>query len=43
MVLNIMGIVSIPLNKLIHIPEVKKKIPKEEIIKAWEEVKNYVC
>jgi twinkle protein len=35
--------VSIPLNKLIHIPEVKKKTPEKEIIKAWEQVKDYIC
>ena len=40
---SVQGLVSIPLNKLIHIPEVKKKIPKEEIIKAWEQIKDYVC
>ena len=40
---SIQGMVSIPLNKLIHIPEVKKKISKKEIIKAWEQVKDYIC
>ena len=40
---SVQGMVSIPLNKLIHIPEVKKKTTKEEIIKAWEQVKDYIC
>ena len=40
---SLQGLVSIPLNKLIHIPEVKKKTSEEEIIKAWEEVKDNVC
>ena len=40
---SIQGLVSIPLNKLIHIPEIKKKTSEEEIIKSWEQVKDYVC
>ena len=40
---SLQGLVSVPLNKLIHIPEVKKKTSEEEIIKAWEEVKDNVC
>ena len=40
---SLQGLVSVPLNKVIHIPEVKKKTSEEEIIKAWEEVKDNVC
>jgi twinkle protein len=40
---SLQGLVSIPLNKLIHIPEVKKNTSEEEIIKAWKEVKDNVC
>ena len=40
---SLQGLVSISLNKLIHIPEIKKKTSKEEIIKSWEQVKDYVC
>ena len=40
---SLQGLVSVPLNKLIHIPEVKKKTSEEEIIKAWEEVKDNGC
>ena len=40
---SIRGIVSVPLNKLLHIPEVRKKTSDEEILKAWDKVKNYVA
>ena len=40
---SVRGIVSVGLNKLIHIPEVKKNIPEEEIIKEWKKIKDYIC
>ena len=40
---SIRGIVSVPLNKLLHIPEVRKKTSDEEILKEWDKVKNYVA
>jgi twinkle protein len=40
---SVQGFVSIGLNKQIHIPEVKKEIPKEELIKEWEGLKDYVA
>ena len=40
---SIQGLVSIPLNKLIHDPEVRKKTSDEKIIKEWEQVKEYVA
>ena len=39
---SIRGIVSVPLNKLLHIPEVRKRTSDEEIIKEWEKIKDYV-
>ena len=40
---SVRGIVSVGLNKLMHIPEVKKNIPEEEIIKEWNKIKDYIC
>jgi twinkle protein len=40
---SVRGIVSVGLNKLIHIPEVKKSIPEEEILKEWNKIKDYIC
>ena len=40
---SIRGIVSIPLNAPIHIPEVKKTIPEELIVNAWENIKDKIC
>ena len=40
---SVRGIVSVGLNKLIHIPEVKKSIPEEEIVKEWNKIKDYIC
>ena len=40
---SIRGLVSIGLNKLVHIPEVRKNIPEEELIKEWNNVKDYVA
>ena len=39
---SIRSIVGIKLNKLIHKPEVKKQVPEEELVSAWNEVKDYV-
>jgi len=40
---SIRGVVSVGLNKLIHLPEVRKKISDEKILEQWEKVKNYIC
>jgi twinkle protein len=40
---SIRGIVSVGLNQLIHLPEVRKKISDEKILEEWEKVKNYIC
>ena len=40
---SIRGIVSVGLNKLMHIPEVRKNIPEEEILKEWNKIKDYIC
>ena len=40
---SVRGIVSVGLNKLLHVPEVRKKIPDEEILKEWNEIKDYIC
>jgi len=40
---SVRGIVSVGLNKLIHIPEVKKDIPEETILKEWSKIKDYIC
>ena len=37
---SVRGLVSIPLNKLIHLPEVRKQIPESEIKKAWNKIKS---
>ena len=39
---SIRGIVSVGLNKLIHIPEVRKETSDEEIVTEWEKIKDYV-
>lgn len=40
---SIRGVVSVGLNQLIHLPEVRKKISDEKILEEWEKVKNYIC
>ena len=40
---SVRGIVSVGLNKLMHIPEVKKDIPEETILKEWNKIKDYIC
>ena len=40
---SIRGIVSIPLNAQIHNPEVRKTIPEEKLIEAWNKVKDNIC
>lgn len=40
---SVRGIVGLGLNKLIHIPEVKKSIPEQDIIDEWNRIKNYIC
>ena len=40
---SIRGIVSVGLNKLIHLPEVRQKISDEKILEEWNKVKNYIC
>ena len=40
---SIRGLVSIGLNKLVHIPEVRKNISDEELINEWNNVKDYVA
>ena len=40
---SIRGIVGLGLNKLIHKPDVRKQIPEEELIKEWNNVKDYIC
>lgn len=39
---SIRSIVGIKLNKLIHKPEVKKQVPEEDLISAWNDIKDYV-
>ena len=39
---SIRGIVSVGLNKLIHIPEVRKTIPDEDIVNEWNKIKDYI-
>lgn len=39
---SIRGIVSVGLNKLIHIPEVRKTIADEDIVNEWNKIKNYI-
>ena len=40
---SLKGLVSVGLNKLIHLPEVKKEISEEEIVSEWNKIKDYVC
>mgnify|MGYP003140121051 CR=1 FL=1 len=40
---SIRGIVGLGLNKLIHKPDIRKQIPEEELIKEWNNVKDYIC
>ena len=40
---SIRGIVSVGLNKLIHIPEVRQNISDEKILEEWANIKDYVC
>jgi len=40
---SIRGIVSVGLNKLIHIPEVRQNISEEKIVEEWSKIKDYVC
>ena len=40
---SIRGIVSIPLNKLLHVPEVRKTISDEDIVTEWNKIKDYIC
>ena len=40
---SVRGLVSVGLNKLIHIPEIRKKFSDEELIKEWENIKDYIC
>jgi len=40
---SLRGLVGIGLNKLIHIPEVRKELPEKDIIAEWDRIKNYVC
>jgi twinkle protein len=40
---SVRGIVSVGLNKLIHLPQVKEKLTEEEIVAEWNKIKDYVC
>jgi twinkle protein len=40
---SLRGLVSIGLNKLIHIPENKKEISEQILVQEWEKIKDYVC
>ena len=40
---SIRGIVSVGLNQLIHLPEVRQNISDEKILEEWNKVKNYIC
>jgi twinkle protein len=40
---SVRGIVSVGLNQLIHLPEVKEKLTEEEIINEWNNIKDYIC
>jgi twinkle protein len=40
---SIRGIVSVGLNKLIHLPDVREKISEEKILEEFDKVKNYIC
>ena len=39
---SIRGIVSVGLNKLIHIPEVRKTVSDEDIVNEWNKIKDYI-
>jgi twinkle protein len=39
---SVRSIVGIQLNKLIHKPEVRKEIPEEELVSAWNDIKDYI-
>src|SRR5210317_457010 len=40
---SVRGIVSVGLNQLIHLPEVKQKLTEEEIVNEWNKIKDYIC
>ena len=40
---SVRGIVSVGLNQLIHLPEVREKISDEKILEQWNKVKDYIC
>ena len=40
---SVRGIVSVGLNKLIHIPEVKQKVTDDELVEEWNKIKDYIC
>ncbi len=40
---SIRGIVSVGLNKLMHLPEVRQNISDEKILEEWNKVKDYIC
>ena len=40
---SVRGIVSVGLNKLIHLPQVKEKLTEEELVTEWNKIKDYVC
>jgi len=40
---SVRGIVSVGLNKLIHIPEVKQKVTDNELVEEWNKIKDYIC
>lgn len=40
---SVRGIVSVGLNQLIHLPEVKEKLTEQEIINEWNNIKDYIC
>ena len=40
---SIRGIVSVPLNKLLHVPEVRKTIDDKDIVSEWNKIKDYIC
>jgi len=40
---SVRGIVSVGLNKLMHLPEVRQNISDEKILEEWNKVKDYIC
>ena len=40
---SIRGIVSVGLNQLIHLPDVRQNISDEKILEEWNKVKDYIC